>query len=153
MEVQAKVRYLRIAPRKVRLVVDLVRGLPAERALTQLAFLSKASAEPVAKLIRSAMANAEHNYQIDPSTLYIKRITADGGPILYRYRPRAHGRAAPIRKRMTHVTVILDSKAGTASKDAAPKSEGKAEKKKAAPRGTALTAKKASPKKKTAKTS
>src|SRR3990167_9477167 len=126
MEVQAKVRYLRIAPRKVRLVVDLVRGLPVERALTELAFLSKASAEPVAKLIKSAMANAEHNYQIDPSTLYIKRITADGGPILYRYRPRAHGRAAPIRKRMTHVTVILDAKA-----DAAPKSEGKAEKKKA----------------------
>lgn len=108
MHVQAKARGVRISPRKVRLVVDLVRGMSAASALEQLRFMNKAAATPVFKLIQSAVANATHNYGIDPKTLVISSITADDGPILYRFMPRAMGRATPIRKRSTHIAVILD---------------------------------------------
>jgi large subunit ribosomal protein L22 len=107
MEVQAHLRNLRMSPRKVRLVIDLVRGKGVNTALTQLSFLKKDAAEPVFKLIKSAMANAAHNHQLDASTLRIKTITADGGPVLKRFRPRAHGSAAPIRKRTTHISLTL----------------------------------------------
>lgn len=107
MDVTARLRNLRMSPRKVRLVVDLVRGMNAERALEQLTFLNKAATRPVAKLIQSAMANAKHNNKLDPQTLIIKKITADGAGITYRWMPRAHGRATPLRKRSTHLTVVL----------------------------------------------
>lgn len=96
-----------MAPRKVRLVVDLVRGLPVAEAETRLLFIQKASARPVLKLLKSAIANAEHNFKLDRSTLWIKTITADAGVTLKRSRPRAMGSAAPIRKRTTHVNIIL----------------------------------------------
>jgi len=98
-----------MSPRKVRLVIDVVRGMKVERALQQLSFIHKAAARPVQILIKSAMANAEHNFKLDPKTLTIAKITADGGPILYRFTPKAFGRATPIRKRTTHITVVLTS--------------------------------------------
>ncbi|MEK7115836.1 MAG: 50S ribosomal protein L22 [Patescibacteria group bacterium] len=107
MDVHASLRHLRMAPRKVRLVVDLVRGLPVADADTRLMFVCKAAARPVLKLLRSAIANAEHNFTLDRSTLWVKTIAADSGVTLKRSRPRARGSAAPIRKRTTHVTIVL----------------------------------------------
>ncbi len=106
-DVHAHLRYLRIAPRKVRLVVDAVRGLSVQAAERDLQFNSKQAAVPVLKLLRSAMANAEHNFHLKPETLYIQKITADDGPTLRRYRPRALGSSAMIRKRTSHVTIVL----------------------------------------------
>ncbi len=111
MEVRAHLRHLRIAPRKVRLVIDLVRGLPVDQAIDQLNALPKGSSLPVMKLIKSAMANAEHNFKLDPKTLRIKSIVTNEGPKLKRYRPRAFGRAAEILKRSSHVTVVLEDEA------------------------------------------
>ncbi len=110
MEVKAHLRFLRIAPRKVRLVIDLVRGKSVEFALDQLSVLPKRSSLPISKLIKSAVANANHNFQIDPKTLTVKSIVANEGPRLKRFQPRAFGRAAEILKRTTHVTVILEGK-------------------------------------------
>lgn len=107
MQVHARLRYLRMSPRKVRLVIDMVRGLSVDAAIQQLTFSPKEAAGPVLKLLKSAIANAENNHQLDRKTLKIAKITADGGPTLHRYRPRAFGRAAPIRKRTSHVQIIL----------------------------------------------
>jgi large subunit ribosomal protein L22 len=107
MDVHASLRHLRMAPRKVRLIVDAVRGLPVLAADTRLTFMPRAAALPVQKLLRSAMANAEHNFQLKKEDLMIKTITADGGPTIRRVRPRARGSAAPIRKRTTHVHIVL----------------------------------------------
>ncbi|TAK03303.1 50S ribosomal protein L22 [Patescibacteria group bacterium] len=116
MEVHAKARYVRVSPRKVRLIIDLVRGMPVARAIAQLTFMKKAAALPVIKLINSAAANAQHNFGLDASSLYVKSIMADGGPVLHRWRARAFGRAAPIRKRMSHVSVTLAPIAGMEGK-------------------------------------
>ncbi len=105
-----------MSPRKVRLVVNAVRGMNARAAETRLSFLDKGAAEPVLKLLRSAMANAEHNFKIAKESLFIKTIVADGGPTQKRFRPRAQGRAAPIRKRTTHVTIVLAPKGEAATK-------------------------------------
>ncbi len=107
MDVKAFLRNLRIAPRKVRLVVNLVRGLSVAEAEARLSFLRREAARPVLKLLRSAIANAEHNFKLERSSLLIKSITADSGITLKRSRPRAHGRAAPIRKRTTHIALVL----------------------------------------------
>lgn len=107
MQVNARLSYLRMSPRKVRLVIDLVRGLPVSSAVHQLEFCPKEAAKPVLKLLQSAVANAEHNHGLDASNLRIAKITADGGPTLHRWKPRAHGRAAPIRKRTSHIQIIL----------------------------------------------
>lgn len=115
MEVKAKARFIRMSPRKVRLVVDAVRGLSVPHALTQLRFINKAAALPVRKVIESAAANAEHNFSLKRADLTVKEISVDGGPIFKRWRPRAMGRSAPIRKRTSHINVTL------ASKDAEPK--------------------------------
>lgn len=96
-----------MAPRKVRLVVDLVRGLPVAEAELRLNFLQKEAARPVLKLLKSALANAANNFKLDPTTLVVKTITVDGGTTLKRFRPRAMGRAAPIRKRTSHINLIL----------------------------------------------
>lgn len=108
MEVRAVTRYVRISPRKARLVTDLIKGKPVEEALTTLKFLTKKGARLVSKTLQSALANAEQNPNIDVDTLYIKRIYVDGGPTLKRWRPRAMGRATRIIKRTSHITVILD---------------------------------------------
>ena len=108
MEVRAVTRYVRISPRKARLVTELIKGKPVEEALTILRFLPKKAARLVDKTLRSALANAEQNPNIDIDTLYIKRIFVDGGPTMKRWRARAMGRATKILKRSSHITVILD---------------------------------------------
>ena len=105
-----------MSPRKVRLVIDLIRGKAVGPAITQLEFLRKDAALPVLKLLKSAMANAEHNFKLDAGTLRVKTVTADGGPTLKRFRPRAHGSAAPIRKRTTHITLTLSDDPAVPSK-------------------------------------
>ncbi len=111
MDVTAKARYIHMSPRKVRLVVDLVRGLTVAEADAQLSFFAKAAAKPVLKLLRSAVANAEHNFKLNRSDLRVKAATVDGGPTLKRFRPRAFGRAATIRKRTSHIAIVLTDEA------------------------------------------
>ncbi|MCD6560298.1 MAG: 50S ribosomal protein L22 [Deltaproteobacteria bacterium] len=108
MEIRAAARFVRISPRKVRLIMDQIRGKKIENALNMLSFAPQRGAGILLKLINSAVANAEQNSEIDVDTLYIKRIYADAGPTLKRFRPRALGRATNIRKRSSHLTVILD---------------------------------------------
>jgi large subunit ribosomal protein L22 len=108
MESRAVARYIRISPRKVRLIMDEIRGRRIEEALNQLSFAPQKGAFILKKLINSAVANAEQNFEMDVDKLYIKRIYADEGPTLKRFRPRAMGRAARIRKRTSHLTVVLD---------------------------------------------
>ncbi len=108
MEAKAVTRYVRISPRKARLVTELIKGKPVEEALTILRFVPKKAASLVDKTLRSALANAEQNPNIDVDTLYIKRIFVDGGPTMKRWRARAMGRANKIIKRSSHITVVLD---------------------------------------------
>jgi large subunit ribosomal protein L22 len=104
----AHLRYLRMSPRKVRIVCDVVRGKQVEQALATLRFTPKAAAEPLAKVIRSAIANAESkNDNLDIDRLFIQTIRVDEGPTLKRFRPRAQGRAGRIMKRTSHVVVEL----------------------------------------------
>jgi len=112
MEVLAHARHIRMSPRKVRLVVDLVRGMDADKAAAQLRFLRKDASRPVLKLLMSAMANAEHNFKLAPGGLYISKATVDGGPVLKRWRARAFGRAAGIKKRSCHITIALSERTG-----------------------------------------
>jgi large subunit ribosomal protein L22 len=110
MGVTARARFVRVSPQKARLLVDLVRGKKVEEALNILAFTKKAFARTLAKLINSAVANAQQNKQMDVDTLLVKRISVDGGPVMKRQMPRAMGRATMIRKRTSHITVVLDQK-------------------------------------------
>ena len=105
----ARARYVRATPMKVRRVVDLIRGRSAEEALAILQFAPQAASEPVAKVIKSAVANAENNLDLDPETLWISKAYVDEGPTLKRFRPRAQGRAYRIRKRTSHITVEVES--------------------------------------------
>ncbi|WP_433800426.1 50S ribosomal protein L22 [Actinomycetospora sp. CA-084318] len=105
----ARARYVRMSPMKVRRVVDLVRGMPVDRAASVLQFAEQAAAKPVAKLVASAVANAENNFALDPATLVISTITVDEGPTMKRFQPRAQGRAYRIRKRTSHITVEVTS--------------------------------------------
>lgn len=108
METTAKLRNLRMSPRKVRLLTDLVKGQTVQNALVQLAMQAKDAARPVKKLLESAVANAEHNHAVDTTTLIIKNAFVDGGAVLKRFTPRAFGRASAIHKRTSHVTVVLE---------------------------------------------
>jgi large subunit ribosomal protein L22 len=110
MEVKAVAKYIRTSPRKVRLVVDLVRGRPVVEAMALLRFMPQAAAQDVAKVVKSAVANAEQNRHMAAEDLYISRIMADEGPTLKRFRPRSHGRSSPILKRSSHITVVVDEK-------------------------------------------
>jgi large subunit ribosomal protein L22 len=105
----ASARYVRVTPTKARRVVDLIRGLPADDALAVLRFAPQAASEPVGKVLASAIANAGHNYQLDPRTLWVSEAYVDEGPTLKRFRPRAQGRAYRIRKRTSHITVVVAS--------------------------------------------
>ena len=96
-----------MGPRKVRLVTDLVKGRKALRARDVLSLTNKSAALPILKLLNSAIANAKNNFKLDEETLFIKNITVDGGPVLKRWMPKAHGRATPVRQRTSHVTMIL----------------------------------------------
>jgi large subunit ribosomal protein L22 len=107
METKAKAKHIRMSPKKVRLVVDVIRGKEVNKALAQLNFINKKAVKPVKKAVESALANAQHNYELDKNNLYIKEICVDKGRTLYRYTPRALGRATPIRKRTSHINVTL----------------------------------------------
>ena|SRR3989338_5803471 len=107
MEVIAKLRYYRQSPRKVRLIVDLVRGLTTGEAVAQLRHLNKKAAEPLIKLINSGVANARNNFNLAGDNLFISQILVDEGPSLKRWLPRAHGRATQLRKRSAHVKLVL----------------------------------------------
>jgi len=113
MEVKAKARYIRMSPKKVRLVIDVVRGMDIAPALAQLKFINKRAATPVEKLIKSAVANATHNFELKEDNLFIKEVRADDGPTLKRWHPRAFGRAGSIRKRSVHISLILGEKVET----------------------------------------
>lgn len=108
MEVRAQAKYLRIGPQKARYVVNMVRGMQAEKAINVLRFTPKKAARMVHKLVSSAVANAEQRADVDVDALYIKTIYVDEGPVLKRWRPRAMGRATRILKRTSHITVVLD---------------------------------------------
>jgi large subunit ribosomal protein L22 len=110
MEIIAKLSDLRIAPRKVRLVADVVRGKGVQKALDELSFVNNKSARPIAKLIKSAIANAKNNFQLGPDNLYISTIFVNEGSKLKRFRPRSRGQANEIIKRNSHVIVILNEK-------------------------------------------
>lgn len=97
-----------MAPRKVRSVVDLIRRLKVEDAEYQLQYMSRDAALPILKLLKSAIANAENNNKLKKENLFVKSVFVDQGPVLKRYRPRAFGRAAEIRKRSAHITLVLD---------------------------------------------
>lgn len=117
MEMKAKAKYIKMSPKKVRLVVDVIRKMDVNEALAQLKFINKLAAKPVEKLINSAIANAKHNFGLEKDNLYIKEIKVDEGAILKRWRPRAFGRAGAIRKRSSHISLILDEKEETKKKD------------------------------------
>jgi len=105
----AKASHVRVTPMKARRVVDLIRNLPAQQALSVLKFAPQAASEPVAKVLASAIANAEHNFQLDPESLIVSRAYVDEGPTLKRFRPRAQGRAYRINKRTSHITIEVES--------------------------------------------
>jgi len=107
IEIKAISKYTPISPQKVRLVMDQVRGKGVNEALAMLQLMPKAAARPVYKAVRAAVANAEHNEDLDREDLYIARITADGGPTRRWRRFGARGRFKPIRKRSSHITVVL----------------------------------------------
>lgn len=106
-EVRALARGIHVTPRKARLVANLVKGLPVGDALVQLDFLVKKPALPIKKLINSAVANAKHNFQIEADRLYIKSLSVDQGRVFQKFSPRAQGRAFPVRKRTSHLSLVL----------------------------------------------
>ncbi|MGK2879463.1 MAG: 50S ribosomal protein L22 [Mycobacterium sp.] len=106
----AVARYVHISPTKARRVIDLVRGKSVAEALDILRWAPQSASEPVAKVIASAAANAQNNDGLDPATLVVATVYADGGPTAKRIRPRAQGRAYRIRKRTSHITVIVESR-------------------------------------------
>ena len=105
----ARGSYVRVSPMKARRVVDLIRDMPAQEALSVLQFAPQAASEPVRKVLASAVANAENNFSLDPESLIISRAYVDEGPTLKRFRPRAQGRAYRIRKRTSHITIEVES--------------------------------------------
>ena len=104
----ATARYIRMSPRKVKVVIDMIRGKSAKEAAAILTYTPKAACEPVLKVLNSAIANAENNLDMNRDDLYVAEAFANQGPTLKRYRARARGSASPIRKRTSHITVILD---------------------------------------------
>lgn len=107
MEARATVKFARISPRKVEIVLDIIRNQPADKAMAILKHTPKAACECLEKLLKSAMANAENNHSMDVSKLYVAECSVCPGPILKRIRPRAHGRAYHIYKRTSHITLVL----------------------------------------------
>ncbi len=148
---KAEVKYVRISPRKVKIVIDLIRGKSVGEALAILKLTPKAASEVVEKLLLSAMANAENNHGMDVEKLYVAEIYSNAGPMLKRIRARAQGRAFRILKRTSHTTIVLKEREAleVAPKAAAPVEEAKVEEKKPAEKKT--TAKKPAAKKATAK--
>ena len=111
---RATARFVRVTPMKARRVVDLIRYLPTDEALALLRFAPQSASEPVAKVVASAVANAEHNLQLDPAALVVSAAFVDEGPTLKRIRPRAQGRAFRINKRTSHITVEVSEVSSSA---------------------------------------
>ena len=107
MEVRAVTKFARVSPRKARIIADQIRGKAIEDALNIVGFLPQRAASVVGKTLKSAVANAQKKEAVNVDTLYVERIFVDGGPMMKRFRARAMGRAAPIRKRMSHITIVL----------------------------------------------
>ena len=107
---RAQARYARIGPRKARRIIDLVRGMKASEALDMLRFTPQAASEDIYKVVASAVANAEHNEHLDRDALWISEAYVDEGPTLKRFRPRAQGRAYRVRKRTSHITVVVEAR-------------------------------------------
>ena len=107
MKVRAQAKYVRQSPYKVRLVLDLVRGMPVDDARATLDFTNRRAAPTIRKVLDSAVANAEHNFALDADELFVTEAYADEGPTLKRWRPRARGRATRINKRTSHITIVV----------------------------------------------
>jgi large subunit ribosomal protein L22 len=116
VQIHAKLNYLRISPRKVRLVANLIKGMNVNAALLELRHAGKHSAFPMEKLLQSAVANAKNNFQLDEGVLFVRKVTVGEGPTLKRFRARAFGRAAAIRKRSSHISLVLETKEGVSVK-------------------------------------
>jgi large subunit ribosomal protein L22 len=149
MKVTATAKFVRLSPRKARLVVDHVRGMSVPEAESALSVMAKKGAEPVMKLLKSAVANAEHNYKLDKKNLVITEIAANEGMTIKRFRPRAFGRATMIRKRTSHLSIVLDEQKSSEEKPAKKEEEKKTEK--AAPKKKTAEKKAVKPKKTTDK--
>jgi large subunit ribosomal protein L22 len=121
----ARARYVHMTPMKTRRVVDLIRGRKADDALAVLRFAPQAASEPVAKVLASAVANAQNNLKIDPETLWISVAYVDEGPTMKRFRPRAQGRTYRIRKRTSHITIEVESRPKAPVKTSAAKKSAK----------------------------
>jgi len=147
MEARAQARYVRVTPQKARRVVDLIRGIPAAQAQSVLRFAPQAVSETVGKVLDSAIANATNNFNLDPEGLVVSAAYVDEGPTMKRIRPRAQGRAYRVRKRTSHITVIV---ATPDSLTAKPAKKAAAEPAAAAAPAKKTAAKKAAPAKKTA---
>ncbi len=116
MIIKAKANYIRISPRKVRLVADMIRGKRLGEAKDVLRFTIKKSALPILKLLNSAESNAKNNFEISPDNFYISKITVDEGPKYKRWMPRSRGQASPIQKKTSHITVVLEPLEGKIKK-------------------------------------
>ena len=110
MEARAYLRYARISPRKVQIVLDLIRNQPADKAMALLKYTPQAASELLEKLLKSAIANAENNHNMDKTKLYVAECFVCPGPIMKRIRPRAQGRAFRVLKRSSHITLVLKEK-------------------------------------------
>lgn len=133
MQARAEAKFIRIAPRKVRLLATLIRGMHVQAARAQLKFSAKHSGEPILKVLNSAVANAQHNLKADTSNFHVLEIFVNEGPKIKRYTPKAQGRATLIRKRMSHITIVVGDKEEKTTKAGEVKStpvkaEAKAEK-------------------------
>lgn len=116
MQVKAQVKYLRMSPKKLRLVVDIIRGMKVEAALDALIFVNKLAKRPIIKLINSAVSNAVNNFNLKKENLFIKEIKVDMAGMLKRWQYKAHGRAAPFRKRNAHILLVLEELVPTKAK-------------------------------------
>ena len=110
MQVKAQAKFLRGSTRKARLVTKAIKGMPVEDAAAVLRFMPQYAAKDIARVLQSATANAENNFDLSPDDLVVKAAIADEGPTIKRFRPRAQGRAFPIHKPMTHVTIVVESR-------------------------------------------
>ncbi len=117
VESKAQLNSLRMSPQKVRLVADVIRGMHVRDAEAQLLFSRKAAAKPLHTLLKSAVANAVHNHKMDPNSLVISTIYVNEGVVLKRWMPRAQGRATPLRKRSSHITIVLNGEAAQSKKE------------------------------------
>lgn len=107
-QIKASLNYYRVSPRKARLIANLVKGLPVNAAIKQMMFSRKRSSPALLKLLKSAVSNAKNNFHLEPEKLYVKEFRVDEGPTFKRYMPRARGRATVIRKRTSHISLLLD---------------------------------------------